>query len=45
MEKKKHQPEVLKDLRSKDKAERRKELKKLVVYEAILKPKFEEGLK
>jgi len=46
MEKKKKVPEVLSDLAQKeDKKARRKELKKLVVYEAIMKPKYEEGLK
>lgn len=39
-------PEVLEDLKNKeDKKARKKELKKLVVYEAIMKPKYEEGLK
>lgn len=39
-------PEVLEDLKNKeDKKARRKELKKLVVYEAIMKPKYDEGLK
>lgn len=39
-------PEVLEDLKNKeDKKARKKELKKLVVYETIMKPKYEEGLK
>ena len=43
---KKKQSDVLEDLKKKeDKKARRKELKKLVVYEAIMKPKYEEGLK
>ena len=37
---------VLEDLKNKeDKKARKKELKKLVVYEAIMKPKYEDGLK
>ncbi len=46
MIKNKKTPEVLEDLKNKeDKKARKKELKKLVVYEAIMKPKYEEGLK
>lgn len=46
MTKKAKQPEVLEDLKNKeDKKARRKELKKLVVYAEIMKPKFDEGLK
>lgn len=46
MTKNKKQSDVLEDLKNKeDKKARKKELKKLVVYEAIMKPKYEEGLK
>ena len=46
MTKNKKTPEVLEDLKNKeDKKALKKELKKLVVYEAIMKPKYEEGLK
>jgi len=46
MTKNKKTPEVFEDLKNKeDKKARKKELKKLVVYEAIMKPKYEEGLK
>jgi hypothetical protein len=46
MTKKAKQSEILEDLKNKeDKKARKKELKKLVVYEAIMKPKYEEGLK
>ena len=46
MTKKAKQSEILEDLKNKEeKKTRKKELKKLVVYEAIMKPKYEEGLK
>ncbi|MBP5488479.1 MAG: hypothetical protein J6X77_02800 [Bacteroidales bacterium] len=46
MTKKTQKPDVLEDLKNReDKKARRKELKKLVVYAEIMKPKYEEGLK